>query len=316
MVYMKQKIRVITNLNEHLMKGCFTFFIFLLFCLTVYSQQEIPLYEIVPNFKSSETKENISHDKDGNIQYISNVLNPRLIVFFPEKPCGTAIIICPGGGYSRLNIENTRFIAQRLNREGITVFSLIYRLPSVQSQENPSISGLQDVQEALRLVRSQATKWNLYDNRIGLWGSSAGGHLAAMAATHAQTSYENHKTTDGIRPDFLILAWPVISFLPPLAHNGSVRNLLGDNPNNKQLAYFSPEESVDRNTPPTFLVQASDDSTVNVGNSIIFYQALIKAGINAEMHLYEKGGHGFGIIPEDKNSWMEQLFPWIQNQIK
>jgi acetyl esterase/lipase len=282
----------------------------------VYSQEEIPLYDVIPNSIPTETQENIIYDSDGNIRRISNVIYPRLIAFFPQKPSEMAIIICPGGGYQRLNIENTRFIAQRLNKKGITVFSLIYRLPSSELQVNPSISGLQDVQEALRLVRRRAPEWGLSNDKIGLWGSSAGGHLAAMAATHTQTVYEEAKTTEGIRPDFLILAWPVVSFKPPLEHKGSVRNLLGENPEKEQLTYFSPEEWVDRNTPPVFLVHAGDDPSIKVNNSIVFYQALRKAGVSAEMHLYETGGHGFGISPEVKESWMEQLFLWIQNCIK
>jgi acetyl esterase/lipase len=192
-----------------------------------FCQQEVPLYDIVPNSKSNNLQENILYDDQGNVQRVSSVLNPRLIVFSPKNPCGTGIIICPGGGYKGLNIENARFIAERLNQAGITAFILIYRLPSAQLQEDPSVSCLQDVQEAFRLVRRQAHSWGLSPDKTGLMGSSAGGHLAAMAATHYHIAYEKDKATDGLRPDFLVLAWPVISFRPGYIYKGLIELLLG-----------------------------------------------------------------------------------------
>lgn len=276
-----------------------------------FCQQEVPLYDIVSNSKSNNLKENVSYDDQGNVQRVSGVLNLRLIVFSPKNPCGTGIIICPVGGYKGLNIENARFIAKRLNQIGITAFILIYRLHSAQLQEDPSVNCLQDVQEAFRLIRKQVRSWGLSPDKIGLWGSSAGGHLAAMASTHYHIAYEKDKTTDGLHPDFLVLAWPVISFRPGYISAGLIELLFGKDPADKQIAHYSPEEWVDR-APPTFLVHASDDKTVPVNNSIVFYQALKKAGVPAKMHIYENGGHGFGISPEIKESWMEQLFIWME----
>jgi acetyl esterase/lipase len=264
--------------------------------------------------KTCDIQEKVSHDDKGNLHRVSNVLYPRLVVFRPVKPCGTAVIICPDGGYKSLNIENARFIAQRLNTEGITAFVLVYRLPSGQMMTNLSIAGLQDVREAFRLVRRQADKWKLLLDKIGLWGSSAGGHLAAMAATHYNTVFEEGKSIDGLRPDFLVLAWPVVSFCSEYTHKGSMRNLLGENPGMEQKFFFSPERHVTHNTPPTFLVHADNDTSVSANNSIMFYQALKEAGVPAELHIYGKGGHGFGIVPDVRDSWMNRLFVWMCQQ--
>ena len=245
---------------------------------------------------------------------MSAITNPRLLVFKPKSSNGTGLIICPGGGYRNLNIENVRFIAQRLNQWGITAFVLIYRLPADGLTKDKTTGALQDAQQAIRLVHQRATEWGIRPGRIGLWGSSAGGHLAAMAATHFTKAYESGKDTTGLRPDFLVLAWPVVSFRADIGHQGSVKNLLGEHPTEPQLADYSPDEQVTATTPPTFLVHAGDDLTVNFANSIRFYQALKKANVPTELHLYEKGGHGFGIKPELTDSWMTQLEIWLRNR--
>jgi acetyl esterase/lipase len=279
-----------------------------------FAQEEILLYEEVPEMKKTELTEKIDYDEKGRLKRISFVLTPRLIVFPPEKPCGTAVIICPGGGYRSLNIENTRFISERLNAVGVTTFVLVYRLPSSEIMLNPSIAGLQDVQEAFRLVRRRAAEWGLQTDKIGLWGSSAGGHLAAMAATHYLSAFEKDKPTAGLRPDFLILAWPVVTFRAPYVHKGSMYNLLGPAPTGEQLAFYSPEEHITNDTPPTFLVHASNDPAVPAYNSISFFSKLIEAGIRSELHIYESDKHGFGITPDEQDSWMSQLFVWMKNQ--
>ena len=174
-----------------------------------------------------------------------------------------------------------------------------------------ALLGIRDVQEAFRLVRSRINEWGLSPDKIGLWGSSAGGHLAAMAATHFSTSLIQETDSAILRPDFLILAWPVISFRPELVHKGSMKNLLGENPAEEQIGYFSPDERVGSSTPVTFLVHAGDDTSVPVGNSISFYQALKKSNVPAELHIYEKGGHGFGIAPDIEDSWMNVLESWL-----
>jgi acetyl esterase/lipase len=275
---------------------------------------EIPLCDNNSSINKDSRSENRIYNQAGELTHISSVAIPRLMVYKPDRICGTAIIICPGGGYRRLNVENTRFIANRLTRMGIIVFVLVYRLPADIVSPDKSIAALQDVQTAFRIIRDKAAEWGLSPDKIGLWGSSAGGHLAAMAATHHSTSYVAESDTTGLRPDFLVLAWPVISFRPDLVNKGSMENLLGKNPSELQVADYSPDECVNGSTPPAFIVHADDDPTVKSGNSIRFYEALKKAGIPAELHIYEKGGHGFGIAPDVSDSWMSQLEVWLKNR--
>ncbi|MBD2754361.1 alpha/beta hydrolase [Spirosoma validum] len=279
------------------------------------SEPEVPLYSNgVPNAVASSQPEKRTYDAAGRLTALSHVISPRLIVFKSASPNGTGVIICPGGGYRNLNTENARFIAKRLNKWGIMAFVLTYRLPADGLMQDRSIGVFQDVQQAFRVVRQRASEWGIRPNRLGVLGSSAGGHVAAMAATQFTKAFESGKDTTGLRPDFLILCWPVVSFRPDIGHQGSVKNLLGDHPTESQLAAYSPEEHVTATTPPTFLVHAGDDPTVNFSNSIRFYQAVKKAGIPAELHLYEKGGHGFGIKPDLTDSWMTQLEIWLRNR--
>ncbi|KAA0988790.1 alpha/beta hydrolase [Dyadobacter sp. UC 10] len=274
---------------------------------------EIPLYASkVPNSIPATQPEKRTFNAAGQLTALSKVIAPRLIVFRPAAANGTGIIICPGGGYRNLNIENVRFIAQRLNKMGITAFVLTYRLPADSLMVDKSVGAMQDIQQAFRVVRKMAAEWKL--SRIGVWGSSAGGHLAAMAATHWNKAYETGKDTANLRPDFAVLAWPVITFNGSDAHKGSVQNLLGSNATEAQIREFSPEESVDAQTPPTFLVHAGDDPTVSFQNSMLFYQALKKQKVPTELHIYEEKTHGFGINPEVKHSWMSQLEIWLTNR--
>lgn len=276
---------------------------------------EVPLYPTsVPNSVDSTQPEKRTYDADGRLTALSNVIVPRLIVYRPATSNGTGIIICPGGGYRNLNTENARFIAQRLNQWGITAFVLTYRLPADGLMQDRSVGPFQDIQQAFRVVRQRAAEWGIQPNRLGVLGSSAGGHVAAIAATQFTKAFEPGKDTTSLRPDFLVLCWPVVSFRPDIAHQGSVKNLLGDQPTDKQLADFSPEEHVTAATPPTFLVHAGNDPTVKFSNSIRFYEALRKANVPAELHLYEKGGHGFGIKPDLPDSWMTQLEIWLRNR--
>jgi len=275
---------------------------------------EIKLYKNKSGFISERSKEIKQYDKSNRLTHISGDVVPRLLIYKPTKANGTSIIVCPGGGYSKMNVENTRYIAERFNRLGITAFVLLYRLPINDTTSIKSIAALQDVQQAFRIVRGNALQWGLSPYKIGLWGSSAGGHLAAMAATHSSIAFLSGAGTSGLRPDFLILAWPVISFREGLVHKGSMKNLLGKNPSEEQIAFYCPDEWVDENTPPTFLVNAEDDKSVPVGNSICFFKALKKSNVPAELHIYENGGHGFGIAPEIKDSWFSQLENWLRNR--
>jgi acetyl esterase/lipase len=273
---------------------------------------EIPIYDT----NTWNYSEKIEYDAGGNIKYISGEVNPRLLLCRPDSVNGTAIVVCPGSGYARLNIENTRFIAQRLNKLGITVFILAHRLPKFMNGKGKSTTAFEDVQTALFYVRNNATKFGLSKDKIGLWGSSSGGHLAAMTATHySNVDFAIYDSTS-IRPDFVVLAWPVISFRPGLVHAGSMINLIGDSPADKQIEYYSADEWVNKNTPMTFLIHASDDNAVPFENSIRYFKALKNYHIDAELHIFEKGGHSaFGLAPSvtDKESWVTQLEIWLRN---
>jgi acetyl esterase/lipase len=259
-------------------------------------------------------KEKKQYNLKGELTHIYGEVVPRLLVYRPEEPCGTGVVVLPGGGYWRHNVENTRFVAERLNKYGITVFVLIYHLPINDSSKTNYFDGIKDVQLAFEKIRSNAKSWGLSKDKIGLWGSSAGGHLAATAATHCQTSFWPEKKIFDYCPDFLVLTFPVISFRPNLAHEGSVKALLGDTAKEELIAFFSADESVNNSTPPTFLVHGDADFTVSSENSISFYLALKRNKIPAELHIYEKGVHGFGLRPEINNSWFNELIVWLEGR--
>ena len=229
--------------------------------------------------------------------------------------CG--VIICPGGGYSHLAMEHEGYqIAEWFNSIGVSAFVLKYRLPSGGSRYPVS---LMDAQQAVRLVRYNAEKWNIDPAKIGIIGFSAGGHLASSVGTHFEKPVALAKTLSKIdmvscRPDFMVLVYPVISMQDEITHKGSKENLLGNNPKPERVELMSNEKQVTSETPPTFLVHASDDKTVVPENSIRFYRALQKANVPVEMHIYLKGGHGFGMRPAagPASQWPEVCRDWMQ----
>ncbi|MCW3114687.1 MAG: alpha/beta hydrolase [Segetibacter sp.] len=272
----------------------------------------------LPNYqKTTETEKSDSTD----IVRISKVQNPEIAVFLPSKKhaTGQAVVICPGGGYGILayNWEGTD-VAKWLNSKGITGIVLKYRLPNSKSNIVPDKSPLMDAQRAIRMVRANADKWNLKKDKIGIMGFSAGGHLASTAATHFDNG--NSNSPDSVeryssRPDFAILMYPVITMSKPTMHSGSKNSLIGQNANSELSNFYSAELNVTKETPPTFLAHATDDKGVPVENSLMFYQALKDHNIPVEMHLYPKGGHGFGLalgIPETE-SWTDRCIDWLRN---
>lgn len=278
-------------------------------CICVDAQEEIMLYNsTIPNERGNKILENRILDKEGKLHYIQDITKPFLIRFSPQKKSLTSVIICPGGGYARLNIKNARFIAERMNDWGITVFVLAYRLPSQKIMLDSTTGSLQDVQAALNLVYKRSGEWGLDKNKIGLLGSSAGGHLAAMAATHFDVTFLPTKDLEKLRPDFVVLAWPVTSFRKK---SSSSTRLLGETPSEQQIKFYSPDENVKENTPPTFLVHGGNDPAVSVENSLNYYKALRKNKIQAELHIYQNDKHGFGMSPEDNNTWMERMKEWL-----
>ena len=281
----------------------------------LFAQQTFPIYTgNVPDSQPSAVQETSITLANGGVR-ISNVVQPSLTAFLPAAGTanGTAVIICPGGGYARLSIDSEGYdVAKRLNEFGITAFVLKYRLPNEESQPDKSVAPLLDAQQALRLVRQQAAKYSINPERIGLMGFSAGGHLAAWAGTQFAKPVGDNAEPASVRPAFLVLMYPVISFSDTLRHPGSRDNLLGKTPSAEQIRQYSNELHVSDQTPPTFLVHAEDDKTVPVNNSIVFYQACLRHGVPAEMHLYPKGGHGFGLNNKTtKDLWTDRLRNWL-----
>lgn len=276
------------------------------------SQEVIPLYSKIPGSKPATVKE--TADTTGGILRIRDVSVPTLTVYRPDaaKANGTAVIICPGGGYALLAAGHEGSdVAKLFTSWGITACVLKYRLPNDAIMENKTIGPLQDAQTALELVRKHASKWKIDPAKVGIMGFSAGGHLAATASTHFnQPVIAADKSA--LRPSFSILIYPVISLTDSLMHKGSRDNLLGADLSAARVTEYSNELQVTRETPPAFLVHASDDKTVRVGNSIAYYQALLKNNVSAEMHIYEKGGHGFGMNNKTTaDQWTERLKNWL-----
>jgi pectinesterase len=272
----------------------------------------INLYNIVPNNKPVADKET-AVTKD-NVTRISKISNPTLTVFKPAKANGKAAIICPGGGYAILAFdkEGTR-VAEELNKWGITAFVLKNRLPDDSINTDRSLAPLQDAQQAIRYVRNNAKELGVNKNQIGIMGFSAGGHLASTAATHFNFIADaTNMDTVSVRPDFAVLIYPVISFDSTITHKGSRNNLIGANASKEKTDFFSNDLQVTANTPPSFLVHAGDDAAVPVENSLRYYQACIKNKVPVELHLYPKGGHGFGMNNKTTDdNWIERLRNWL-----
>ncbi len=274
---------------------------------------EIPLYQgKVPNSKPGANRES-SVTRD-DVTRIDKVRIPSITIYTPANPNGKLVIICPGGGYAILAFdkEGTR-VAEEMNKWGVTALVLKYRLPSDSSNNDRSLAPLQDAQQAIRYARANAKELGILPHQIGIMGFSAGGHLASTAATHFKMKADpGNKDTTSVRPDFAILIYPVISFDSTITHKGSRNNLVGANAVPEKIALFSNELQVNGNTAPSFLVHAGDDAAVPVENSIRFYQACIKNKVPAEMHLYPRGGHGFGMYNKTTtDNWMERLANWL-----
>lgn len=292
------------------------FFSFLLISGSAFSQsvQDMNLYkDVIPDSKPASVTEHITFSNGGF--RISSVVTPTLTRFSPAHPDGIAVIICPGGGYVRLAMDHEGVeVAKALNNYGITAFVLKYRLPMDSIMVDKSIGPLEDAQQAIRIVRSNAARWGLDPNKVGIMGFSAGGHLASSAATHFHSLADKsiHDTTS-VRPDFAILIYPVISFNDSITHHGSKESLIGKNPSPELVKEFSNELQVTKDSPPAFIVQAGDDHTVPVENSIRYYQACIKNKVPAEMHLYPAGGHGFGLHNKTtSDQWFDRLMNWMK----
>ncbi len=239
---------------------------------------------------------------------------PLMTVYKPVRPCGTAVLVCPGGGYAGLAMDHEgRQVAQWLNTVSVTAFVLRYRHNGLGY---PYPVPMMDAKRAIRIIRSQADKWYIDENKIGILGFSAGGHLASTIGTHydlGDSAARDNVEKVSCKPDFMILIYPVITMNKSYTHQGSVRNLLGDHPDSRMLDLVSNENHVNSDTPPAFLVHGSRDRAVPVQNSIDFFLALKKAGVSAEMHLYEKADHGFGLGKNNSHvtSWPKLCERWL-----
>jgi len=287
----------------------------LLSSLAIQAQDVITLYGgEIPNSKPHAMKEVTLMNGDVLIGY-SNISKPTLAVYLPpaDQATGKAVIICPGGGYGMESYKLEGIvIAEAFVKQGIAAFILKYRLPSDSIMPDKSIGPLQDAQQAIKTIRQRCKEWHIDTGNIGIMGFSAGGHLASTAGTHFTKSYIPNSENINLRPDFMILVYPVISMTDGLTHQGSKENLLGRHPSDDLVTLFSNELQITGNTPPTWLTHTGDDSAVPVENSIRFYQALIKNRIPAEMHLYPKGDHGF-ILTMKPEDWMGPLFTWLKS---
>ena len=280
--------------------------------------------EIIVNYEETEIY------KDNELQSVSKVTVPTITIYTPSeiKANGTAVIIFPGGGYSHLSMNKEgKKVAKWLNSLGITAYLLKYRMPDDRTMKDKTIGPLQDAQEAVRMVRRNAKKWNLDASKIGVMGFSAGGHLAATLSIHfTEITYDSIENTSS-RPDFTILIYPVISMQNEIANKGSKEKLLGLNPSSELIKKFSCDLNVNADTPKTFIVHATDDQSVPVENSINYYFSMLNNSINyylalknnkiqCELHLYEKGGHGFGLgLIDTSKNWTQDCENLLNNNI-
>ncbi|NII85801.1 alpha/beta hydrolase [Pedobacter sp. SG908] len=285
----------------------------------VNAQEVVPLYSgEIPGAKTTPADyvENTEVRANGTLS-VTKVSVPTFTVFEAPKniATGTAVIICPGGGYGALAFSHEGTdVAKRFNAIGVTAFVLKYRLPSDQIMVDKTYGPLQDAQQAIYLIRKNAKKYGIKANRIGIMGFSAGGHFASTLVAH----YNDLKIADpekiALRPNFAALIYPVISFEESV-HTGTMKNLLGPNPADSLKHYFSANKNVNKKTPPTFLVHAKDDKTVPYENSVLMNEALKKNKVDTDIYLYEKGGHGFGLINKTSDvDWFNLLAAWMKKE--
>jgi acetyl esterase/lipase len=315
----------------------------LLISISAYSQETVMLYEgVVPNNIGNGQEERFIDAPYGKVYF--QVVNPALEVYLPsgEKNTGIAVIICPGGGYAALAYTHEGAnVAKRFAEDGIAGFVLKYRLPDPLLVQNKETVPLQDAQRALIIVRENASKWGINPSKIGIMGSSAGGHLASTAGTHFEKCYAPNPNSISVKPDFMLLKYPVISLADSLTHYQTRLRLIGNeaippeilqlgmtNPQkademmaaipvpHDKVIEFSNELHVSANTPPTFIVHANDDAVVPVQNSTLFIAALQQARVEVECFFYAHGGHGFGLdnLAHDVD-WIDACIKWMKNSI-
>ena len=309
------------------------------------AQKVIPLYEgLPPNSKPiAGLTDSFMAFPGGGGKTLDNIIlrvaSPDLTVFLPDKSkeTGIAVIICPGGGYGALAISHEGYaIAKKFQENGIAGFVLRYRLPNSDYVDNKEIVPLQDAQRAIQLVRERASELGIDPHKIGIEGNSAGGHLASTAGTHFLKEQISNPNKTSLRPDFMILNYPVISFADSLTHYGSRFNLIGEMPSaelnpimsdwlhseqrlaklpvsTEKVKEYSNELQVTPQTPPTFITHSVNDNVVKVQNSILFIAALQKNKVPVESFFYAKGGHGYGMHNSTSDvGWIDSCIQWVK----
>jgi acetyl esterase/lipase len=273
----------------------------------------IPLYPKgkMPNSKGLNIKDSIANER------IYKVGTPGMYAFFPSSQDnkGAAVLICPGGGYERLAyvISGTQ-LAKWFNSIGISAFVLNYRLPNSPDLVQRETGPLQDAQRAIKIIRANASKWGIKPGKVGVQGSSAGGHLAGLLATQAEDISVIKDSLDSIsfRPDFMILVSPVIDFVT-YPHKGSYKNLLGENPSKEMTDKYSVQNRVTATTPPSFLVHAFNDNSVSSMNSVFFYKAMLEHKAVCSLHIFPQGAHSIALRnnPGSVEKWTELCEAWM-----
>jgi len=280
---------------------------------TAAAQEFVPIYPDgkMPNSKGMKLEQEIREER------IYQVGTPGMHAFLPSEKnnTGAAVLIIPGGGYARIAYQNARTnVAQWLNSLGIAAFALDYRLPGSPDLVQKELAPLQDAMRAIRILRANAQRWNVNPDKIGVMGTSAGGHAASFIAT---TTYDIAKVGDEIdkfsyTPNFMILASPVIT-MGEFAHSGSRKYLLGENPGQELIEKYSTEKHVTAKTPPTFIFLATDDQSVNPKNSLMFYAALLDNKVSATLHIFPTGGHSIPVKngPGSSAVWTKVCELWL-----
>jgi acetyl esterase/lipase len=278
------------------------------------AQEFIPLWQkgTMPNSKGLALKDSVVNER------AYRIINPGMYAFFPSRDDnnGAAVLIFPGGGYEHLTYVLGGFqLAKWFNTMGMSAFVVNYRMPNLPDLKQREIGPLQDAQRALKMVRANAGKWGINKNKIGVQGSSAGGHLASLVGTCVEdvANINDELDTVSFRPDFMILVSPVIS-LGEYAHKGSRNSFLGSNPSNESVFKYSTQNRVTNSTPPAFIADAFNDKTVPPQNSLLFYQALLNHNISTSFHVFPQGGHAIGMNnnPGSTSMWIGLCEMWLK----
>jgi acetyl esterase/lipase len=286
-----------------------------------HAKDEAPLYPgPIPNAIDAPDNETLRDPKEP-FTFLLNTSRPTVTIYLPSaaKLPTPAVVIFPGGSYRGTSILKEGYqVAEAFNQMGVAAFVVKYRTPDDIHMHNRTTAPLQDAQQAIRLVRANASKWHIDPHRVGIVGFSAGGHLAATASLFYESPVlpgPKGETPQDLRPDFSVLVYPVISMTNELTHELSRSNLLGPNFTPEAVARYSMERNVTAQSPPMFLVHAVDDKAVPVGNTLSLFEALIAHGVTAEMHIYPRGGHGFGLVnATTEDRWIDRCRNWLASQ--